>query len=169
MADKVSFTKRKLIKYSSMICGSLEECGELDLTDGDLEDILVPQSRDNCAAENWNGANNYTHSISPADYIIERKLLSPNMTGWQWQANKQKMLESEILKLIEQEKPEDHLKRFTRSTKKKDSQQDEPVSPISISGSEQFDIKHHFLNTPPETERSLTLVLSEMIVSKEYV
>ena len=52
-----------------MICGSLEECGELDLTDGDLEDILVPQSRDNCAAENWNGANNYTHSISPADYL----------------------------------------------------------------------------------------------------
>ncbi|CDO96464.1 unnamed protein product [Kluyveromyces dobzhanskii CBS 2104] len=163
--EDFSFTKGKLIRYSSIIRGSLEECGELDILDRDLDDTLVTHS-DNSTV-NESSTTNQKYSTA-ADHIIERKLFSPRVSGCQWQANKQKSLEFETLKLIQQEKPEDHLRRFTRSAKMTNSSDNEPPSPASMNGSESPEQFAGFGSKPAKQKRLLSLPLIEMIVAEEH-
>lgn len=147
--------KGKMLRYFSMIRKSLANSGELYILGEDLIDKFVPDNYQlSCDSFYFKAHEKTISNLEPIDSLIERKLFTPAMSGWQWQVNKQKALESQVLREIKNEKPEDHLKRFTRSSKKRrdtkaEIREDEVPSPVSLDGQEEDDDvfrqkqKHH--------------------------
>lgn len=118
-------TKGKLLKYGPMIRCALEETNEIHDVEENLVDVL--NGFDGKSELNENLNEQFMIRPTRVDLLVEKKLLSVKKRGWQVQYAKQKLLENRIRMEIGQERPEDHLRRFTRAFKKTIS--GEPLSP----------------------------------------
>lgn len=148
-----------------MIRNALEETEELFRFEENLYDTISEKGFTNANLRDEERNSLVTNCPNSVDFLVEKKLLSPNQTGCQIQCCKQRELEIKIRKEIDQEKPEDHLRRFTRSSRKLNV---EPNSPVSNSGSDNDDLFTVRIKDS-RVKLECTLQLPEVVITKDNI